>query len=120
MALNVGRWIKYAQARLDGALASGNRELDQLEAEREAELADRPWLASDAEHPTLDEARARIEWEAEQHADDPAAPPAPTLPSSGDAADASAARIELDRREREAKERLDALREELGIEPPEA
>jgi hypothetical protein len=121
MALNLGRWIKYAQARLDGALASGNRELDQLEAEREAELADRPWLASDAEHPTLDEARARIEWEAGQQAEDPGTAPAPTPPSSGDAgdaADAAAARIEIDRREREAKARLDAMREELGIEPP--
>jgi hypothetical protein len=148
MALNIGRWLKYAQARLTTAVDEGHRELDQLEAEREAELAERPWLASDGEAPTFDEARRRIEWEAEEQrrraeASDAstATPPAPSgdheppagapaapaphrdpmagAPSSGDDAEVAAARLELDERERAAKERLDAIREEFGIDTPE-
>ena len=62
----MSRWMKYAKARLDAALGQGNDELDRLEAEREAELADKPWLRSEGEAPSFDEARARIEWEAER------------------------------------------------------
>lgn len=157
MALNVGRWFKYAQAKLDAAARSGNEELDQLEAERAAEIADRPWLASDGTAPSFDEARARIEWEAEQakrqaeiaeaasadqatpsapgsevSADDPSGagapspdadrPPAaalqPPVPSSGTEAEVAAAKLELEQRERDARTRLDAIRDELGIDPP--
>ncbi len=137
MALDVGRWLKYAQAKLTSAVRSGNAELDQLEAEREVELAERPWLASDSTAPTLDEARARIEWEAAQAApappttapEAPAAsdaptsgaptpPPAPAAPSSGTEAEVAAAKLVLDQREREAKERLEAIRAELGVDPP--
>src|SRR5690349_11553305 len=88
MALNLGRWLKYAQAKLNDAVSSGNRELDQLEAEREAEIADRPWLASDGEAPTMDEARARIEWEAaeqQRRADATSGTPAPASPPAADA-----------------------------------
>jgi len=63
---NLDRWLKYAKAKLDDRLRAGNQELDRLEAEREAELAGRPWLGADADSPTLDEARARIEWERAQ------------------------------------------------------
>lgn len=66
MAANVSRWMKYAKARLDAALGQGHDELDRLEAEREAELADKPWLRSEGDAPSFDEARARIEWEAER------------------------------------------------------
>lgn len=138
MALDVGRWLKYAQAKLEATLRSGHRELDHLEAEREAELADRPWLASDGEAPTFDEARARIEWEAEhqrERAEDgptaeagdaadpaptpaPAPAPAPRLPSSGTEAEVAAAKLELERRDQDAKARLDAIRAELGVDPP--
>lgn len=147
MALDVGRWLKYAQAKLDSAVRSGNRELDQLEAEREVELAEKPWLASDGEAPTFDEARARIEWEAEhqrQQAEASAAerpagepstgapstdpspspgaptPPAPStrLPSSGTEAEVAAAKVELEQRDKDAKARLDAIREELDVDPP--
>ena len=139
MALDVGRWLKYAQAKLNSAVRSGNDELDQLEAEREVELAERPWLASDGEAPTFDEARARIEWEAEQAKTPPTAPPAaptaspvasaegpsattpppaPAAPSSGTEAEVAAAKLVLEQREREARERLDAIRAELGVDPP--
>lgn len=66
MAFDVNRWVKYARARIDAAVGQGHEELDRREAEREAELAERPWLASDGTAPTLDEARARIRWEAER------------------------------------------------------
>lgn len=156
---NISRWFNYAKARIDSAIGQGHRDLDELEAQREAELADRPWLASDAETPTFDEARARIEWEAEQAArragrdttpersDGPEAP-TPTAPAAppptggpagvappGDAAggpggaltspeeraaaaEAAGARLELEARQRESAARLDAIRAELGIDPP--
>lgn len=139
MALDVNRWLKYAKARFDRALGDGNRSLDRLEAEREAELADKPWLRADGDAPTLDEARARIEWEAEQQrrtAGAPAAPSAGAAPPAGApsptgpgprapedvAADAEheAARLELERRERASAERLAQIRAELGVEVPPA
>ena len=107
----------------------------------EAATADKPWLASDGDAPTLDETRARIEWEAER-----AASARPHGPTSGDpprtrrpgapvsrrqrrprparwiAADPEAGRpaVELDRRDREARERLEAIRKELGVDAAQA
>jgi hypothetical protein len=127
MALDVNRWLHYAKARLDRAVGQGNRSLDRLEAEREVELADKPWLRSDAEAPTLDEARARIEWEAERQRRDahqartaPAATPAgsPTHPAADADAEQEGARLELERRDRESAARLAQIREELGVDPP--
>ena len=141
MALDVGRWLKYAQAKLGRAVQDAHAEMDDLEAEQRANAADRPWIASDAEAPTLDEAKARIEWEAERQrhlADEAgrakATPPAPS-PAAGDAPrpattpappaeaaedpDLARARLELDRQAREGKERLAAIRKELGVDPPE-
>lgn len=69
MGFDVDRWLKYAKARFDAAVGSGNRRLDELEAEREAERADMPWLTdedSEAVAPSMDQVRARIEWEAER------------------------------------------------------
>lgn len=139
MAANVSRWMKYAKARLDAALGQGNEELDRLEAEREVELADKPWLRSDGDAPSFDEARARIEWEAERQqrlADDRSAPggttpegpselddasdEAPSTVGAEDASDAAAresARIELEQRQQLSAARLDKIRQELGIEP---
>jgi hypothetical protein len=134
MALNVGRWVKYARARIDGAVNQGNRDLDRLEAEREVELADKPWLRSDSTAPSLDETRARIEWEAARQreeadrrragaAGEPEPPPRSGLSTAADpsttAADAEAAqaRLELDARQREATARLEEIRRELGVEP---
>lgn len=126
MAANVGRWLKYAQAKLNSVVSSSNAELDDLEAEQAARAADRPWLASEGEAPTLDEARARIEWEAEEQRRRAEAsdPPAPSTPKGAgavsDAPDPEVVRaqIELDRQARESKERLDAIRKELGVDPP--
>lgn len=66
MGLDVNRWLKYAKAKLDAAVSSGSRRIDELEAERERERADKPWLSApddDSTVPTLDQVRARIEWE---------------------------------------------------------
>lgn len=121
MALDLGRWWKYAQAKLSSAAASGNEELDRLEAERAAELADRPWLAADGEAPTIDEARARIEWEA-AHAQPTASAGSAAEPAAStgaaDDAEVAAARLELDRQARESTKRLEAIRAELGVDPP--
>lgn len=68
MPMNVSRWLKYAKARLDDTVKSSNEELDRLEAKREAEAADRPWLRPEGDTPTLDEATARIAWETERQA----------------------------------------------------
>jgi hypothetical protein len=89
MAMNVNRWVRYAKARIDAAVGQGNESLDRLEAERQAELAERPWLAADGTAPSLDEARARIQWEARQQE---------TLRSQRSPSDAASADIEPDAR----------------------
>jgi hypothetical protein len=137
MALDVNRWLKYAKARIDSALGQGNVSLDRLEAKREAELADKPWLRSDTSAPSLDEARARIAWEAERQRRPGDATPQPGTggqETSGDrsdqrppespqgaAADAEheTARLELEQRDRASADRLEQIRRELGVgEPP--
>ena len=124
MALNVGRWWKYAQAKVNDVVSTSHRELDQLEAERELDVADKPWLRSDGESPTLDETRARIE-AATADAGTRAADTEPTvnavpadLSDRAESAEVAAAHIELDRQARESAARLDAIREELGVDPP--
>jgi hypothetical protein len=144
------RWLDYAKTKVEMAVRSGHRELDELEAEREAQTAERPWLRAEGEAPTFEEARARIEWQAEQAAEGgtppgagtvgsatgsgptaqpvppdaaPAGPGLPTPPITSPEdrareAEAALARLELEARQRESAARLDAIREELGIDPP--
>lgn len=184
MALNLRRWLRYAQAKVTDAVSSSEADLARREAEREVELADKPWLTDDGAAPSLETTRARIAWEAEQaerattggdgadqtdraesapsttEAVDEAAPgssttsgsspgpeaggssisdptpaggggssgvdPGPTAPSTPDLgafgvdeAEAAQARIELDRRDEQAAARLDAIRRELDVDPPE-
>ena len=123
MAANVSRWLKYAQAKLDSVVRSSNDELDELEAEQAQRAVDKPWLAGTDEAPTLEEARARIEWEAEEQRRLAEAPAPASDPSGGAATgpvdpEVEQARIELDRQARASKERLDAIRKELGVDPP--
>ncbi len=149
---NLNRWIDYARTRVEMALRSGNRELDELEAQQRAAVEEQPWLGATDESPTFEEAKARIEWQARQAAEGNAStaqgsasnpsPPAsetagtnhpPTTPGPAPvhepptdltdpadrAADAAAsARLELEARQRESSARLDAIRQELGIEGP--
>lgn len=138
MGFQLGKWLRYAQARLDRTvqrgLADEEAELDRLEAERAERVAERPWLADDAEAPSFEQAKARIEWETEQQragrpegsappAGVPVEPSAPApdaqLPADGGSGDVTLARAELDRQAREARDRLEAIRKELGVEPPE-
>ena len=51
MALNVGRWIRYAQAKVSDVVRSTEQDLARREAAREVEQADKPWLGDDAEAP---------------------------------------------------------------------
>jgi len=136
MALDVNKWVNYAKARIESAVGRGNDELTRLEAEREVELADKPWLRADAESPSLDEARARIEWEArrqqelaaerEPTAATPADPSsdAPTPPGDPEAlrlaAEADQAKLAIEERDRAAAARLDEIRRELGVDAPPA
>ncbi|HWJ97301.1 MAG TPA: hypothetical protein VNQ33_04020 [Acidimicrobiales bacterium] len=132
MAANVGRWWKYAQAKLNSVVSSSHAELDRLEADQAARTADKPWLASDGEAPTLEETRARIEWEAEEQrrqaearaaadveaADSPEDALAPASASAPPDPEVVQARIELDRQARQSTERLEQIRKELGVDPP--
>lgn len=126
MAANVGRWLKYAQAKLNSVVSSSNAELDDLEAEQAARAADKPWLSSDGDAPTLEEARARIEWEADEQRRraeaevDAAESPDDALARVDAAPDPEVVRaqIELDRQARESKERLEQIRKELGVDAP--
>lgn len=120
MAFDVNRWMKYARARLDSAVGQGNRSLDRLEAEREADLADKPWLRSETDAPTLDEARARIEWEADRQRKAPTPPAAPATPltPAEPTAEQAAAKVELEAQQRKSADRLDQIRKELGVDEP--
>jgi hypothetical protein len=66
MAAQWERWLRYAKAKLDQTVTRGDAELDRREAELAARAEAEPWLASDGDAPTLGEARARIEHQAEQ------------------------------------------------------
>lgn len=65
MALNLRRWIEYAKSKAQAGLASGHEELDRREAELEARRAHRPEMSDNVE-PSIDEVRAKIEWELER------------------------------------------------------
>lgn len=63
MAPQWRRWLNYAKAKLDTSIAESEADLDRREAELQARAAGRPWLADDSAAPTLEETRARIEYE---------------------------------------------------------
>lgn len=157
MGPELSKWLAYAKARIRDAVRSGDAKLDELEARREAERADRPWLSEDGEELTFEQVRARIEWE-ERRAAERSGGPADGSPSPGPgrvegtsaevggsaeprgdgaedaaerpgpggrspeevAADAELemARLQLEERERASRDRLEAIRRELGVEPP--
>jgi len=143
MGLELNRWLRYTRARVRAALDAGNDRLDELEAQREAERAERPWLSSDGEDLSFDQVKARIEWE-ERAAARGTAADRPTGtgtgtgdgPASGDAAAGAGARDgagagggeataeeltpavdDLRAREAASKARLEAIRRELGVDP---
>jgi len=93
------RWLKYARAKVESVVRSGNRELGRREAELEARQAGKPWLTSDDDSPTFEDAKARIEHESG---------------TSGDLA------FDHAQQERAAAERLKRIRDHLGVDedPP--
>jgi hypothetical protein len=115
MAAQWQRWLKYAKAKLDSTVRDGDRELDRLEAEQQARVEGRPWLASSGAAPTFDEVKARIE---HQGGTPPETPPAAAAPPPRVEADGLA--VEAEARQRAAESRLDAIRDELGLDddPP--
>ena len=164
---SLDRWINYARARFDQALRTGHTELDELEAERESELAAKPWLRADGDTPSFDDARRRIEWQSAEaarlaterdrggtaavespdsgptsegpgpqdtaattsaDADSTSVPPSGATNSSttpisdpeviAKEAELAGAKLELEARDRASAERLDAIRDELGIDSP--
>lgn len=142
MAAQWERWLKYAKARFDATLAKGETEMDRLEAEQAARAEGKPWLSSTSDAPSFDEAKARIEAQAEAAgrtaptegpaspsssssgppSDVPgasgAAPSAPDIrkpsPTAAPAGDA----IDFAAQQKAAEERLAQMRAELGLDDP--
>lgn len=111
------RWVKYGRAYLDSALRKGNAELDKREADLESKSAERPWLRSSGDVPTVDDVRARIEHDAAASAARAetgagAGSPKPATDVEGVDADVAFDRAEEQRR---ADERLRRIRTELGL-----
>lgn len=115
------RWLKYGKAKLDDALRSGDEELTRREAQLEAEAAEKPWLRSTSDAPSMDEVRARIEHEAAQaearKVAPTAGPPADGAPTSSTspAPSTPGEAFDLAEQQRQADERLAAIRSELGL-----
>ena len=100
------RWMKYGRAMLDDVLKRGNEELDQREAELEAERPSGPWA-----HQTSEHAHAATTC-GERIAHDAGQPAPPASPEEG---------FDLAEQQRKADDRLAKIRDELGLgdeEPP--
>ena len=91
------RWLGYVRARVNLALRSADKELDRREERLEAKSARKPWLASDRETPTFDEAQQRV-------AHETGVPPTPDKEFDFD----------LAVQEREAHERLSRIRASMN------
>ena len=138
MAAQWERWLRYAKAKLDDTVKKGDAELDRREADQRARAEAEPWLASEGDAPTLDEARARIEHQARQAeeaqrsrdaakpslAEEPTsdgpsdpAPAGPAAPSAPPplATDPQLGSIDFAAQQRAADQRLAAMRKELGL-----
>lgn len=66
MAFQFEKWLNYTKAKIQDAVGSGNKKLDELEAKREADRAEKPWLTKDGDDPSFDQVKARIEWQEAQ------------------------------------------------------
>ena len=92
------RWLRYATAKVEDVVRSG-------EAKLRADRADKPWLADDRDTPSYDEVKARIDAEA----------PARDVPR-GNSGNPS---FDLAEQERAAAERLAEMRESLDLDKDE-
>lgn len=98
--------MNYGKARVDAAVRDAGKVLDRKEAELEADQADQPWLSSDRDVPTFDEAKARIEGRS-----------GPPSPPPDDAKVAEIRAFDLAKQQQAADARLASIRESLGITP---
>ena len=115
MAVGLKRWLKYGRARVDAAVRDVESVLDRKEAELRDEQAGKPWLASDDDAPSYDDATARIEERLRA-----AGIPTQSSPPSPPADDATVEQIrafDLAKQRKAADERLASIRESLGIDP---
>ncbi len=102
------RWFRYGKAKVAATARELEETVERKEAELREEQADKPWLASDDDTPTYDEAKARIESTAGRSGE-----------PSGDPT------FDLAEQQRAADERLAEIRRSLGVdddedpEPPE-
>lgn len=93
------RWFRYGKAKVAAAARDLDKTVERKEAELRAEQDDKPWLASDDDAPTFDEAKARIE-----------ATAGPSVQPSGNPT------FDLAEEQRAADERLAEIRRSLGVE----
>lgn len=111
------RWLKYGKARVDAAVRDVEQVLDRKEDELRRDQEAKPWLRSDDEVPSYDDATARIEERLKA-----AGIPTQSSPPSPPADDETVARIQafdLAKQQQAADERLAAIRESMGIAPKE-
>ena len=107
------RWLKYGKARVDAAVRDVEDVLDRKEDELRRDQQDRPWLTSDDDVPSYDDATARIEDRLRA-----AGIPTQSSPPSPPADDETVARIrafDVAEQQRAADERLASIRDSLGI-----
>ena len=119
---NWQRWLKYGKAKLDDTLKSGNDELDKREAALEAEAAEKPWLRSTGDAPSMDQVKARIDYEAKQAEARKASAGSGADATPKVTTDAGAGQEGFDfaEQQRQADERLAAIRSELGLDESKA
>jgi hypothetical protein len=109
------RWLNYYRTKLTTVVRRADDELDRREAELEVDKAERPWLHTEGDAPSFDEAKARIEHDTGSAARVPPTP-APT-PGDAEAAQKIAA-FDLAKQQAAAEERLASIRASLDIDPP--
>jgi hypothetical protein len=107
------RWLKYGKARVDAAVRDVEDVLDRKEDELRRDQGAKPWLGSDDDVPSYDDATARIEDRLRA-----AGIPAQSSPPSPPADDETVAKIrafDVAEQQRKADDRLASIRDSLGI-----
>ena len=107
--------MKYGKAKVDAAVRDVDEALDRKEEQLRRDQADKPWLRSEDDVPSYDDATARIEDRLRA-----AGIPTQSSPPSPPADDETVAKIQafdLAKQQKAADERLAAIRESMGIKP---
>ena len=109
------RWLKYGKAKVDAAVRDVDEALDRKEEELRRDQEGRPWIGSDDDVPSYDDATARIEERLKA-----AGIPTQSSPVSPPADDEMVAKIQafdLAKQQKAADDRLASIRDSLGIKP---